>query len=134
MRKEGIMNFIKSLMGRRQFLIATGVASAFALACKKLAGVQTNASMAADKAATADIKTAKKQNYKLVENMITSQYWLSENMDMFSGDFTLELPNAPTGMPQYFNPVDFKLCMDWLSPVNKFNSINKSIPSFSYYF
>lgn len=52
------MNLIKTLMGRRQFLIATGVASTCALTCKKLAGFQTGAVMAADKAATASIKAA----------------------------------------------------------------------------
>ena len=52
------MNLIKSLMGRRQFLIATGVASGCALTCKKLAGFETNVVMAADKAATSNIKAA----------------------------------------------------------------------------
>ncbi len=33
------MNLIRSLMGRRQFLIAAGVTSATAIACKKLAGM-----------------------------------------------------------------------------------------------
>jgi hypothetical protein len=114
-KKEGTMNFVKSLMGRRQFLIATGVASACALTSKKIAGFQTDTAAAAENAATASVKTTKKQNYDLVKRMITSQYWLPENRDMFAGDFTLELPNAPPGMPQYFNPVDFKLYTDWLS-------------------
>jgi ketosteroid isomerase-like protein len=118
------MNFIKSLIGRRQFLIATGVASACALTCKKLAGFQTNVAMAADKAATNSVKTTKKQNYDLVKRMITSQYWLPENRDMFSGNFTLELPNAPPGMPQYFNPLDFMLYMDWLSRTVKTWKVN----------
>ena len=52
------MNLIKKLMGRRQFLIATGVASTCALTCKKLAGFQTRAAMAADRAATANVKAA----------------------------------------------------------------------------
>ncbi len=48
------MNLIKSLVGRRQFLIAAGVTSTSALAYKKLAGVvdpffQTNAAMASDR-------------------------------------------------------------------------------------
>ena len=33
------MSFVKSLMGRRQFLVAAGVTSTAALAYKKLAGV-----------------------------------------------------------------------------------------------
>lgn len=54
------MNPIKSLMGRRQFLIATGMASTCALTCKKLSGFinpgfQTSAALAADKAATAGV-------------------------------------------------------------------------------
>jgi NADPH-dependent 2,4-dienoyl-CoA reductase/sulfur reductase-like enzyme len=52
------MNLVQKLMGRRQFLIATGVASTCALTCKKLAGFQTRAAMAADAAATAGIKAA----------------------------------------------------------------------------
>jgi|GEM_PF-1985151 len=118
------MNTIKSFMGRRQFLIATGAASACALTCKKLTGFQASAAMAAEKAAAAGVQTAKKQNYNLVEKMITSQYWLSENRDMFSGDFTLELPNAPPGMPQYFNPEEFKLYKDWLSRTVKTWKVN----------
>jgi len=45
-------------MGRRQFLIAAGVASTCALTCKKLAGFETRAAMAADAAVTAGIKAA----------------------------------------------------------------------------
>jgi NADPH-dependent 2,4-dienoyl-CoA reductase/sulfur reductase-like enzyme len=52
------MSLIKSLMGRRQFLIATGVASTCALTCKKLAGFETRAAMAAEQAATAAVKAA----------------------------------------------------------------------------
>ncbi len=48
------MNQIRSLMGRRQFLIAAGVTSTSALACKKLAGIadpffQTSAAIAAER-------------------------------------------------------------------------------------
>jgi thioredoxin reductase len=45
-------------MGRRQFLIAVGLASTCALTCKKLAGFETRAALAADTAAAAFIKTA----------------------------------------------------------------------------
>ncbi len=51
------MNPIKSFMGRRQFLMAAGAASACALTCKKLAGFGANAAMAAE-AATGDGKKA----------------------------------------------------------------------------
>lgn len=57
-KKGEVMILIKTLMGRRQFLIATGVASTCALTCKKLAGFQTRAAMAAEQAATASIKSA----------------------------------------------------------------------------
>jgi thioredoxin reductase len=56
--KEENMNLIKTLMGRRQFLIATGVASTCALTCKKLAGFETRAAMAAEQAAFAAVKAA----------------------------------------------------------------------------
>ncbi len=52
------MNLIKTLMGRRQFLIATGLASTCALTCKRLAGFETRSITAAEKAASSNIKTA----------------------------------------------------------------------------
>jgi hypothetical protein len=118
------MSLDQGLLGRRRFVMTAGVASTCALTCKNLSGFQMSAAVAAEKAAAANAKTAKKQNYELVKRMITSQYWLPENRDMFSGDFTLELPNAPTGMPQYFNPVDFKLYMEWLSETVKSWKVN----------
>ena len=42
------MSLIKSFMGRRQFLIATGLASTCALTCKRLAGFETRSAMAAE--------------------------------------------------------------------------------------
>ena len=62
------MNLIKSLMGRRQFLIAAGVTSTSALALNKLAGVvdpafQTSAAMAADKTGAVDAKGAFSNRY-----------------------------------------------------------------------
>jgi len=52
------MNLIKALMGRRQFLMAAGVASASALTCKKLAGFEARAAMAAEQSGIASIKAA----------------------------------------------------------------------------
>jgi NADPH-dependent 2,4-dienoyl-CoA reductase/sulfur reductase-like enzyme len=52
------MSLVKSLMGRRQFLVAAGVASTCALTCKKLAGFETRAAMAAEQAATSVAKAA----------------------------------------------------------------------------
>lgn len=51
------MNPIKSLMGRREFLIAAGVASACAVNCKKLAGFQNGVAMATDRRAAAGVKS-----------------------------------------------------------------------------
>jgi 2,4-dienoyl-CoA reductase-like NADH-dependent reductase (Old Yellow Enzyme family)/thioredoxin reductase len=60
-KREGVMNPIKSLMGRRQFLIAAGVTSTSALALKNLAGAidpvfKTSIASAADKPGTAGMK------------------------------------------------------------------------------
>lgn len=52
------MSLVEKLMGRRQFLIASGLASGCALTCKKLAGFQTDVVMAADRAATASVKAS----------------------------------------------------------------------------
>jgi 2,4-dienoyl-CoA reductase-like NADH-dependent reductase (Old Yellow Enzyme family)/thioredoxin reductase len=55
---EVTMNLVKTLMGRRQFLIASGVASTCALTCKKLAGFETRAAMAAEQTVAAAVKAA----------------------------------------------------------------------------
>ncbi len=53
------MNLIKALMGRRQFLMAAGVASTLALSCKKLAGfLKTEEAMAAEQTASANINAS----------------------------------------------------------------------------
>ena len=52
------MSLIKTLIGRRQFLVAAGVASTCALTCKKLAGFETRAAMAAEQAAAKAVKAA----------------------------------------------------------------------------
>jgi ketosteroid isomerase-like protein len=109
------MHLLQKLMARRQFLISAGAASSCALASKKLSGFEPNASPAAGTAAATDVTTTKKQNYDLVKRMITSQYWRPENIAMFSGDFGLELPNAPPGMPQVFNHVDYLEYADWMT-------------------
>ena len=51
------MSLIKTLMGRRQFL-AAGVASTCALTCKRIAGLQTGAARADERAATAGVLAA----------------------------------------------------------------------------
>jgi NADPH-dependent 2,4-dienoyl-CoA reductase/sulfur reductase-like enzyme len=71
MKKEGFMNLVQKLMGRRQFLFAAGVTSASALAYKRLAGVvdpvfQTGAASAAEKFGAADVKSgSNKYNHLL---------------------------------------------------------------------
>jgi thioredoxin reductase/2,4-dienoyl-CoA reductase-like NADH-dependent reductase (Old Yellow Enzyme family) len=57
------MNLIRSLMGRRQFLIAAGVTSTSALALKNLGGIvdpvfNANTANAADKSGSSDVKSA----------------------------------------------------------------------------
>jgi 2,4-dienoyl-CoA reductase-like NADH-dependent reductase (Old Yellow Enzyme family)/thioredoxin reductase len=57
------MSLIKSIMGRRQFLVAAGVTSTSALAYNKLAGImdpvfQTNTAMASEKAGTTGMRAA----------------------------------------------------------------------------
>ncbi len=57
------MNIIRKLMGRRQFLMATGLGAACALTCKKLAGfidrnLIASSAFAAEKAAVDNIKAA----------------------------------------------------------------------------
>ncbi len=118
------MHLLQKLMARRQFLISAGAASSCALVSKKLAGFEPSASLASGTAATGDLKAAKKQNYDLVQRMITSQYWRPENIAMFSGNFGLELPNAPPGMPQFFNHVDFLEYADWMTQTVKSWQVN----------
>ena len=114
------MRLLQKLMGRRQFLISASVASSCALVSNKLAGLAPDAASAAGAAAaTADVTIAKKQNYDLVKSMIAGQYWRPENIGMFSGDFGLELPNAPPGMPQVLNHVDFLEYADWMTQTVK---------------
>ncbi len=52
------MKLIKSFMGRRQFLIGAGLASTFALTCKKLAGFKIPEAMAAGETGIASMEEA----------------------------------------------------------------------------
>jgi len=118
------MRLLQKLMARRQFLISAGAASSCALISKRVTGLEPKASPTAGAAATVDVGVAKKQNYDLVKRMITSQYWRPENLAMFSGNFGLELPNAPPGMPQYFNRVDYLEYADWMTQTVKSWQVN----------
>jgi len=68
-KKEKSMSIFRSLLGRRQFLVAAGVTSTSALALNKLAGVidpvfQTGVATASDKPGTADVKGAFSSRYR----------------------------------------------------------------------
>jgi thioredoxin reductase len=89
------MNLIKTLMGRRQFLIATGVASTCALTCKKLAGFETRAAMAADTAATASIKAAGNRCPHLLSPLRIRNVVLKNRiMHAVSPNFTMQGPET----------------------------------------
>jgi len=92
------MNLIKTLMGRRQFLIAAGVASTCALTCKKLAGFETRAAMAADAAVTAGIKAAGNRCPHLLSPLkIGNRVLKNRIMHTVSPVYTLQGPeNFPT--------------------------------------
>lgn len=47
-----------------------------------------------------NLKIKINENYAAVERMMTSQWWLKENDDLFTDDLTLEFPYAPPGMAQ----------------------------------
>jgi len=92
------MNLIKTLMGRRQFLIAAGVASTCALTCKKLAGFEIRAAMAAEKAATAGIKAAGNRCPHLLSPLRIRNVVLKNRiMHTVSPNFTMQGPeNYPS--------------------------------------
>jgi len=92
------MNLIKTLMGRRQFLVAAGVASTCALTCKKLAGFETRAAMAADAAATAAMKAAGNRCPHLLSPLRIRNVMLKNRiMHAVSPNFTMQGPeNYPS--------------------------------------
>ena len=92
------MNFIKTLMGRRQFLVAAGVASTCALTCKKLAGFEARTAMAAEQAATAAMKKAGTRCPHLLSPLKVGNRVLKNRiMHCVSPVYTLQGPeNFPT--------------------------------------
>jgi len=96
--KERFMSLIKSLMGRRQFLIATGVASTCALTCKKLAGFNARAAMAADAASNAAVKAAGNRCSNLLSPLrIRDRVLKNRIMHCVSPVYTLQGPeNYPS--------------------------------------
>jgi len=79
------MNLIKSLMGRRQFLIAAGVTSTSALALKGLGGIadpvfQTGAAMAADKSGVSGGKASSSRYVHLLSPLKIGNVILKNRM------------------------------------------------------
>jgi len=92
------MNLIQRLMGRRQFLMAAGVASTCALTTKKIASFETRAAMAAGQAATAGIKAAGNRCPHLLSPLrIRNKVLKNRIIHTQSPNFTMQGPeNYPT--------------------------------------
>jgi thioredoxin reductase len=87
------MSLIQKLMGRRQFLIATGVASTCALTCKKLAGLDAGAAMAAEQASVAAVKAAGNRCSHLLSPLkIRNRVLKNRIMHTISPVYTLQGP------------------------------------------
>jgi thioredoxin reductase len=93
------MSLVKKLMGRRQFLIATGIASGCALTCKKLAGFEHRAAMAAGKAASAAPKTANRCPHLLAPLKIRNRVLKNRIYHTVAPTYFMQGPeNYPTEM------------------------------------
>ena len=94
------MSLVKKLMGRRQFLIATGLASTCALTCKKLAGFEIRSAMAAEQAASAGVKAAGNRCPHLLSPLrIRNRVLKNRIMHTVSPTFFMQGPeNYPTEM------------------------------------
>jgi NADPH-dependent 2,4-dienoyl-CoA reductase/sulfur reductase-like enzyme len=92
------MSLIKSLMGRRHLLIAAAAASTSVLTCKKLAGFQTRAAMAAGQAATASTGSAGNRCPHLLSPLrIRNKVLKNRIIHTQSPNFTMQGPeNYPT--------------------------------------
>ncbi|MBN1625792.1 MAG: FAD-dependent oxidoreductase [Deltaproteobacteria bacterium] len=98
------MNLIRSIMGRREFLIAAGATSTSALACKKLAGafnplLQTGAAMAAEKP-SADTKSGGRK-YTHILSPLKIRNVIVKNR-LF---YTVSIPQYLMGPETYFSDV-----------------------------
>lgn len=98
------MNLIRSIMGRREFLIAAGATSTSALACKKLAGafnplLQTGAAMAAGKPA-ADIKSGGKKYAHILSPLKIRNVVVKNRLF-----YTVSIPQYLMGPETYFSDV-----------------------------
>ncbi len=94
------MGMIKTLIGRRQFLIAAGIASTCALTCKKLTGFETPGAMAAEQAATNAVKAAGNRCPHLLSPLrIRNKVLKNRIMHTISAPFFMQGPeNFPTEM------------------------------------
>jgi 2,4-dienoyl-CoA reductase-like NADH-dependent reductase (Old Yellow Enzyme family)/NADPH-dependent 2,4-dienoyl-CoA reductase/sulfur reductase-like enzyme len=92
------MSLLQKFIGRRQFLIATGVASTCALTCKKLSGFETRAAMAAEKASTAALKSAGNRCPHLLSPLrIRNRVLKNRIVHTQSANYTMQGPeNYPT--------------------------------------
>ena len=92
------MNLIKALMGRRQFLMAAGAASASALTYKKLAGFEARAAMAAEQAGIASIKVSGNRCPHLLSPLrIRNKVLKNRIIHTQSANYTMQGPeNYPT--------------------------------------
>jgi 2,4-dienoyl-CoA reductase-like NADH-dependent reductase (Old Yellow Enzyme family)/thioredoxin reductase len=87
------MNSIKPIIGRRQFLIAAGMASTCALTCKKLGGFQTLGAMASEQAATGAMKAAGNRCSHLLSPLkIRNRVLKNRIMHTISPVYTLQGP------------------------------------------
>ncbi|MBN1625866.1 MAG: FAD-dependent oxidoreductase [Deltaproteobacteria bacterium] len=92
------MNLIKTLMGRRQFLMAAGAASACALTCKKLARFEVRAAMAAELSGIASIKGAGNRCPHLLSPLrIRNRMLKNRIMHAVSPNFTMQGPENYPG-------------------------------------
>jgi 2,4-dienoyl-CoA reductase-like NADH-dependent reductase (Old Yellow Enzyme family)/thioredoxin reductase len=92
------MNLIKALMGRRQFLMAAGAASASALTYKNLAGFDARAAMAAEQSGIASIKASGNRCPHLLSPLrIRNKMLKNRIIHTQSPNFTMQGPeNYPT--------------------------------------
>jgi len=94
------MNPLKSIMGRRQFLIGTGIASTCALTCRKLAGFQARSAKAAGQTALAASTAAGKRCPHLLAPLrIRNRLLKNRIMHTVSPTYFMQGPeNYPTEM------------------------------------
>ncbi len=92
------MKLIQRIMGRRQFLVAAGLASTCALTCKKLSRFQLPAAMAAEKSGVAGIKGVGNRCRHLLSPLrIRNKVLKNRIMHSVSPNFTMQGPENYPG-------------------------------------